>query len=182
MNNKLITILRQAAKALEDGTFDYDWSKMQACNCGVVAACVLGKSRNGLLEMIDYLPDGYTWEKFVARACPITGVPTDKVLAALTGIGLTAKDICDLEWLSNQEIINYAGAHGAKFKGEMQTQKYGLFNLRRRDVESNEVDFQSKANLICYLRGWADMLVERGRDDVAVADRQEVPVSGGISP
>jgi hypothetical protein len=176
MNNKLITTLRQAAKALEDGTFDYNWTKMQACNCGVVAACVLGVSRDGLRDMLKELPSGYTWTKFVGHSCPVTGIPEDKVLSTLIKAGLTPNDIVELEGLENIDVVKRVQASGHTFISGKKVEKFGLFKMREREVDNGYIDYEHKGNLIAYLRGWADMLVEQGRDDVA-EQHESVPKS-----
>lgn len=168
MNNKLITTLRQAAKALEDGTFAYDWTKMSSCNCGVIASCVMKIGTRGLQNLVETtIPSGrWTWTRFVGEFCPVTGLPEHVILKALTEAGLTPKDIVDLEYLRGESIVRYAQAHGATFQGRKEVQKYGPFNMRKRETTTNFMDYENKRNLIAYLRGWADMLVEQGRDDV----------------
>lgn len=44
MKTKLITGLRTAANALEQGTFYYTWAQRSSCNCGSLFCALTGKS------------------------------------------------------------------------------------------------------------------------------------------
>lgn len=99
MKTKLITALRTCAKALEQGTFEYDWSQPQSCNCGVVACAAMGESIAGMAALIQpmrtHVKD-VSWRTLTATFCPVTGMPDNKVFKALMEAGMTQQDIVEL--------------------------------------------------------------------------------------
>jgi hypothetical protein len=158
MNNKLITALRLAARAIEDGTFDYDWFDGAKCNCGALCSALLGKSQKQISNM---LPNEMgTWSEFVGSECPITGIPSKKILRTLLSSGLTAVDLVQLEELSNPEVLS-------RLRDKRIIIRKRLF---RKPVVSTveeraKVGRENRTDVVRYMRAWADMLVERGRED-----------------
>jgi hypothetical protein len=216
MKTKLITALRTAAKALEDNTFAYDWTFPQSCNCGVVVGSLLGKSITELkddLELRHYsLPkkDGKcnpTWHRFVQHFCPVTGIPKDEILKELFNAGMTAKDISELEYLSNPEVrkrmkprftTEYEYSYeivtkevemevpvkrtfmeilrGSKPATEKKIKKISnRIEIKNPVRKQCSVEYTNKQDAIEYMRAWADMLVEEGKDDVVKENKQEEP-------
>ena len=164
---KLITALRTAAKALEDDTFDYDWNKLQACNCGVLVASVMKCSRSEVRGKIgaENIPLQATWRTLVGRLCPVTGTPMNQVFKSLFEIGLTAKDIVELETLSNKEVL----AAMPKFI-ETFTVEPTFFRRLCGDKPTTEtvevVRYNNPSQAAAYMRTWADLLQKRGADDM----------------
>lgn len=178
MKTKLITALRTAAKAIEDGTIDYDWNRAERCNCGVLACAITGKSPSELnlpttVSNGNFLPD---WKHIVGQHCPITGIPTHEVLKALFQAGLVQKDLIELERLSNPEILKRAG-FGERFDKRTIPAKRKFFRVIPEHtvdvhvVVSPKHDFAN--HVIHYMRAWADILVEEGQQD-SVSQTQEM--------
>jgi hypothetical protein len=163
MKNKLITALRLAAKSLEDGTFDYDWNHLESCNCGVLLCAMKGLSRDELStkvgEMTAGIVGGPNWQRVVGTLCPITGIPTNELLRELLEAGLSAKDIVDLENLSNQGVLK---------RCDFGTKKTCTDRLLRPPLVKEtpiEADCENSAHAAIYMRAWADLLVEEGKQD-----------------
>jgi hypothetical protein len=173
MKTKLITALRTAATALENGTFAYDWCEPNRCNCGVVACALLGTSPAKL--PVPKADKGDTWSDRVGYYCPITGMPENKFFATLHSYGLTPLDIVQLEYLSNPKVVERMNLRAIK------TVRAGFLKLGRKQVEVPvAVEYDEKAHLIAYLRAWAQILVEEGALD-RVEVREEAPMMRSIT-
>lgn len=163
MKTKLITALRTAAKAIEDGTIAFAWTKACRCNCGVLACALTGKSP---VQLNAALPQGTgTWEDFVGTHCPITGMPEHEILRSMFAAGLTQRDMIDLEYLENQTVLKRAGF--------IQSKKRLLRRTKVEDVS----DYSAAADVVAYMRAWADLLTEEGAMDVAAPAMQQAQVS-----
>ncbi len=142
----LINALRNVARKLETASADYDWYSVASCNCGLVVQELLALDGIALNDLIrrdnavngwfDNLAHGWS---SMARAefCP-TGLPLSEILKRLHRCGLSVKDICELEYLSNKRVL---GRMGWSFDESDGTEK------------CKEIGF-----LIDYLRSWADLL------------------------
>jgi len=100
----LIEKLRETASKLESGA-DYSWGHVARCNCGHLAQSIAPLSsadiyqaarQNGIDE----------WTEFANEYCPASGAPIDCIIDAMIDIGFERKDIHQLEYLSNREILN----------------------------------------------------------------------------
>lgn len=163
MKTKLITSLRIAANALESGSFPYDWGKTNRCNCGVVACVLLSKSPSELEDAMDSLShpkDIRTWTKISGYHCPITGAPTVEIFKALHDAGMGANEMRELEYLSNPKVLKRC--EFGRF-----TETTGMLWWKRESTHPEEPNHEEKEHVIQYLRAWADLLTEQGRDDVA---------------
>lgn len=159
MKTKLITALRTAAKAVEDGTIAYDWTVMNRCNCGVLACALTGKAP---VQLSAGLPDGMrTWEHFTGTYCPITGMPEHAILRTMFAAGMSQRDIIDLEYLTNEKVLKRAG---------LLKERTRLFRGTRVEDTS---DFENADDLVAYMRAWADLLTEEGAMDVVEPPRKE---------
>lgn len=103
-NPTLIEKLRETATNLESGA-DYSWGHIARCNCGHLAQCITPLSsmeiyRSARAQYID------EWTEFANDYCPASGAPMDNIMDAMFEIGLELKDIHQLEYLSNQEVLN----------------------------------------------------------------------------
>ena len=176
MKTKLITALRTAAKALENGTFEYDWEQPQSCNCGIIACALMGKSIVEMKALVLNMRSevaGPNWKLMVRKFCPITGVPTNEVFKALVESGMSATDIIELEELSNKKVLRIG-----KLKDVYKiTTKISEPNLIQRllgakpkktKTKELQAHYTSKENAIKYMRAWADILEEEGKDDVVL--------------
>lgn len=156
MNHKLITALRTAATAIKNGSFRYNWYDVTTCNCGVVIGCLLGLSPKSLdirLVQNGLARANGTWSERASEMCPIIGIPEVEIFRTLYSMGLTATEIHHLEYLSDPEI-----------RARMP--------LRHRMIRMKK----NESQLACYLRAWADLLVERGTADVVDEARRPVEV------
>jgi hypothetical protein len=177
MNNKLITALRTAAKALEEDRFDYDWTIHERCNCGVVICALKGVSAKQLRKLFNNISrededKRMTWTDAVGRYCPITGSPTHTLFKELNSYGLTPKDIVELGNLSNPEVL----AALAKTMKETRSRKVKEgFIFKRTRIETETVPIvpqkEEKLHLVAYLRAWADLLTEKGALDIPEKER-----------
>lgn len=195
MKTKLITALRTAATALENGTFAYDWTKMASCNTGIIACTLTHKSikqvdaeiqaeRLKTVVWTDKKPKsdfGPSWREAVQSHCPITGMSSISILRTLQEAGLTPQDICELEDLSNPVVAKRAGfkAWGELTQGDKQKLPVGTFavtapnpwwkralGLPKNHVQEKTLPIRNQKEFtILYMRAWADILTEQGRDD-----------------
>lgn len=185
MKTKLITALRTAAKALEDGTFAYNWKKPESCNCGVIASTLMNKSISGLRSVLpESIPteEGLdcSWRGFVQNYCPVTGLSENVVLKALQEAGMSQQDIVELETLSNALVCERAGIVMGKDRKwgvisaakEVKTPKKNsifqrLFYSAPKSEEVSEwlSAYGDKNYTIRYMRAWADLLTEHGQAD-----------------
>lgn len=158
MNTKLITALRTAATAVENETFNYDWKLISQCNCGVVICSLLGLSADGLSKRMESDPTDIgiaTWTEIVGSVCPVSGIPESQIFRELYSLGLTAIEIRHLEYLDAPEVVA---------RIPVRHKRSGLFGLwRSKEVERH---YDDKDDLVTYLRAWADLLTERGADDM----------------
>jgi hypothetical protein len=173
MKTKLITALRTAATALEDGTFFYKWTKQSCCNCGVLFCALTGKSAAELDDEIPELIEGgnATWKMLVGQHCPITGIPTQKLFRELLSYGLTQKDMVNLEYLSDSKVIARMKQEEPIRKEPQAQRKWYQLRAPKLNAEMkkdrDKLDYQNKKYVIAYMRAWADLLTEEGAMDVA---------------
>lgn len=168
---KLITALRTAATALSDGTFYYDWASHESCNCGVVACALLGTSAKDLEARLDAVASkrrNRSWTDLVGQHCPVVGMPTEDVFRQLFEAGLTAKDICNLEYLDDPKVLERL----TETRPAATHVRSSWFGLRKQVVtvpasESKlEVEYDDEDHVVLYLRAWADLLAEEDAKDV----------------
>jgi len=142
----LINALRNVARRLETSSADYDWHSVASCNCGLVAQELLKLDGTALNDLIrrDNSVNGWFenlshgWSTMARAEFCQTGLPLSEIFQRLHRCGLSAKDICELEYLSNKRIL---GRMGWTFDESDGTEK------------CKEIGF-----LINYLRSWADLL------------------------
>ena len=96
-------------------------------------------------------------------------MPTDRVFKELFLAGLNAKDLVHLERLSDPEVLSRMDLGKVIIK-DQHVKKRGWFRspiiTESEREEAVVVKFDEKQHVIKYLRAWADMLVDAGRDDV----------------
>ncbi|HJW17210.1 MAG TPA: hypothetical protein VJ499_08815 [Flavisolibacter sp.] len=133
-NLALIQALRQAADNLRSNV-PYAWGHHGACNCGHILQVVTHLSKE---EILEYAQTGIgEWTEIAQGRCETTNVPVDMLISKLGGIGLTATDIHNLEYLQDRVILE-------KLPGGIRW----LQKNRREDV-------------ILYFETMADVLEER---------------------
>lgn len=189
MKTRLITALRTAAKALEEGTFSYNWEKPESCNCGVLASTLMHKSSSELAKMIPKSGrQVLSWESLVQQHCPVTGISEVEVLRVLQEAGMTARDIVHLEHLSDPVVCRRTRFQMGNLKSdgrvvpiytdsvEEEVPKGILEILFTRGPKTRVREitlgaFKSKQHTILYMRAWADLLTEQGQDDQVVTSQ-----------
>jgi hypothetical protein len=187
-NQKLITALSVVVKSLENNTIEYDWTQPSKCNCGLVAQAITGVGHKALFEryihpLIEEMmsrdakfKEGHpSWQNMVGEYCPMTGMPTAEIFKVLFKAGLTRDAIGHLEYLSDLRIVAKAKISTEsvtedtiiKEKQEIVTRE-GFWGIGRK-VEFRTVNntrkikkryFESKSNLIKYLKAWIELIEE----------------------
>jgi hypothetical protein len=128
---ELIAALRHTATRLEAGG-EYQWGHMGACNCGHLAQTITRLPKREIHEWaLERVGD---WEMQANQYCPASGYRIDDVIAAMLELGMTRRDIRNLERLADPLVI------AALPEGERR-----LAHNRREDA-------------IRYMRAWADLL------------------------
>jgi hypothetical protein len=156
MTTKLISALRETAQALEDGTFNYLWTKATHCNCGSLFCALTGKIPSELSLQIPELPTGMkgSWNNIIGNYCPIAGKPQNALLSYLLECGLTKLDIINLEYLKDQKVLDRIDF--TKFKRP----KRKWYQFKERPIEK-KLDYANKQHVVVYMRAWADLLEEK---------------------
>ncbi len=128
---ELIQALRVTAERLSRGAA-YKWSHFGQCNCGNLAQTVTRLTPEQVYEAA-FVRAG-DWAEQAREFCPTSGYPIDFVLQRLFELGLTPDDVHHLERLSEDRV------------------------LRRLGVSA--LAHNQRANVVAYLRAWADLLEE----------------------
>ncbi len=101
---ELIDALRTTAKKLENGAY-HSWGHHGACNCGNLVQSVTDFTKD---EILRYAHDGAgEWTELAIDFCPITNAPLALIFHKLEEIGLTPTDIHHIEYLSDEDVLNY---------------------------------------------------------------------------
>ena len=107
MKTELIEALK---KTIDDLRFDrkhYSWMNGGSCNCGVLAQNICGITELDVLQGIEW-KNGDTpmgWKTI----CSQTGMGVFNIASRLIAVGLTQKDIDNMEFLKDKEILKEAG-------------------------------------------------------------------------
>lgn len=194
MKTKLITALRTAATALENGTFAYDWGRANSCNCGIIASTLLHKSIDSLKPIMPVMEQDHgSWRETVGRHCPVTGMSENVVLRAMQEAGMSQLDIVQLEDLSNPEVLKRFEVTTKQTKTKVVGYRTEVTQhpirrtfmqvLRRSPIQHESRESQvpiekreevmvpvkvrrdDKSHAIAYMRAWADLLNEQGKQD-----------------
>lgn len=138
----LIQLLRKTAQRLENSP-QYQWGHMGHCNCGHLAQELTGLPPEKIHQaaMLRY----GDWTEQSRAYCPDSGLPIDYIVGELRAIGLSGRDIEQLEWLSDDKIN------------------------RRLPTAQRHPKRNNKADVIAYLNAWATLLEE----ELALADLLE---------
>jgi hypothetical protein len=128
---ELIAALRRTAARLEAGS-DYQWGHMGACNCGHLAQTITRLPKREIHEWaLERVGD---WETQANQYCPTSGYRIDDVIAAMLDLGMTRRDIRNLERLADPQVL-----------AQLPEGERRLAHNRREDA-------------IRYMRAWADLL------------------------
>ena len=130
---ELITAVRDTAARLRAGG-EYQWGHMGVCNCGHLAQTITALPKHAIHEWaLERVGD---WEAQANQYCPASGYRIDDVIAAMLALGMTRRDIRNLERLSDREVLARLP------EGERRVARN-----RREDV-------------VRYMLAWADLLEE----------------------
>ncbi len=128
---ELISALRHTAARLSSGGH-YQWGHMGACNCGHLAQTITNVPKHAIHEWaLERVGD---WETQANQYCPASGYRIDEVISAMLALGMTRRDIRNLERLSDPRVL-----------GRLREGERRLARNRREDV-------------VRYMRAWADLL------------------------
>lgn len=130
----LVQALRTTADRLARGA-TYQWTHMGACNCGHLAQTLTHLDRAELHALA--LMRAGDWGEQAIDHCPTSGLPIDDVIGVMLDAGMELRDIGELERLAAPEIVARL-PHGER-----------------------ELDRRDRADVVRYLRAWADLLEER---------------------
>lgn len=100
MKTELIKALRETVLDLELNRKEYDWMKVNSCNCGILAQNICGMDDDTLTANRDI----GAW----SLVCKSTGENMSVVMKKMLSVGLTLQNIIDLEKLSSPEILKEA--------------------------------------------------------------------------
>lgn len=129
-SHELINALRSTADRLASA--NYQWGHMGLCNCGHLAQATTGLTA-AEIHSAALVREG-DWEKQANDYCPTSGELIDHILAAMFSLGLTRDDVRNLEKLSDSEV------------------------LRRLPSGRRYLRFNSRDDVVEYMRTWADVL------------------------
>lgn len=140
---KLIQGLRKSADALENNA-QYDWDQTGHCNCGVLAVTMTNVhlSSYGSWTNLSHLVASNALTPYL---CPVTRLKLKEVFDILLDNGMEYSDFTHLEYLSDPTIFKRAGIEDfTPYTGELMGNEH----------------FTKRANVIKYMRAWADLLCE----------------------
>jgi len=136
---RLVEVLRETAAVLETSG-SYQWGNMGHCNCGHLAQTITRLT--GAEIHRSAMEDEGDWRERARDHCPHSGRLIDDIIAQMLELGMTLRDIGDLERLSGAAVL-------AAIPGD----RLPLARHRRDDV-------------VLYMRTWADV-IERAPQSVA---------------
>lgn len=128
----LINALRETATRLETGA-SYAWSRMGSCNCGHLAQ-TLTKLTGVEIQAIAMEAAG-DWSEQVRGYCSASQIPLEDIFNTMLEAGMTTEDIMHLERLSDPAIL--------------------------ASLPPETLDFKQRADVVCYMRAWADHLEQQ---------------------
>lgn len=143
-----IEALKKTIYNLENSVYEYSWGYMDSCNCGVLARTILGgrlPSKCGLSSVKAVVKKGAF---SMYASCMTTNLPLPLVFKSLKDAGFTHKELYELEYLMNPEIL--------------KTLKIATYSdhFHNCNIPSSN-GYQNKKNLIKYLKAWVEILEEK---------------------
>ena len=149
---QLIEALRKTAGRLRNGAY-YAWGNHGACNCGNLVQSVTSLTKE---EILKYAQTGLgEWTELAVDYCGVTNAPVDLLIQKLESIGLNPKDIHNLEYLSDREVLDALP---------------GGFKWLKRNV---------REDVIVYFETFADLLEEKLLSQIEIPAHltEQTPVS-----
>ena len=146
---ELIEALRITAARLRSGA-RYQWGHLGQCNCGHLAQTLTRRSDQEIHRAALRL--GGEWRDRMRDHCPTSGQPIDEMIRVMLSHGLTAGELADLEYLSDDRVLKEVAR-----------------TCGRRDLTRNVRD-----DVIVYLEAWARLLEQRlPTDELQVTELAE---------
>ena len=140
---EIIDALRRTAKKLNTGS-EYMWGHMGSCNCGNLAQEVTKRSK---AEIHAYAMQGNgDWNEQLNDYCGTTQMPIDLVIHEMLTSGFSVEDLQNLEKLSDKQI------------------------LMRLPAENRYLRHNVKADVIVYMKEWANMLEDELLSSIKLPD------------
>jgi hypothetical protein len=141
-NPELIAAIERTIFKLQNGS-SYQWGHMGSCNCGNLAQELTQLSK---AEIHKYAMERHgDWNEQLIDYCPSSGYPMDLMIGKMLEFGLTLEDLGHLERLSDPEIL------------------LSIEKERRDQLNKN-----SREDVIFYLQKWAKLLREKWMDESSV--------------
>lgn len=128
---ELINVLRATAQRLQQSN-NYQWGHMGACNCGHLAQEITHLSKAEIHEIA--LGGHGDWSTQIREYCPDSGMPMHWIIGQLLALGLSTRDIENLEYLADDKVLKHMPAD-------------------QRHPQRNKRD-----DVVIYLQVWADQL------------------------
>lgn len=128
---ELVSQMRQAVKQIASGA-PYQWGHMGSCNCGHLAQAITRRTK-GEIHARAMQRHG-DWDQQLRDYCPQSGLPMDELIDEMLEMGLTRRDLANLERLSDPLIL----------KALPPDRRYPKHNCRE--------------DVVLYLKTWADLL------------------------
>ncbi len=140
---EIIDALRRTAKKLNTGS-EYMWGHMGSCNCGNLAQEITKRSK---AEIHAYAMQGNgDWNEQLNDYCGTTQMPIDLVIHEMLTSGFSVEDLQNLEKLSDKQI------------------------LMRLPAENRYLRHNVKADVIVYMKEWANMLEDELLSTIKLPD------------
>lgn len=153
MKIELITVIGKTIDVLENNKVKYNWYDFENCNCGIVAQQACGITGSSIRKFINESNMHFgLWEYAVVR-CQKTGSPMSHVIRRLRDIGLSNRDLINLENLSDRKIIKKAGLDYEYVQGLSPSEGF---------KQIGQTGLAYKSVLIKYLKAWRELLIEEG--------------------
>lgn len=130
----LVAALRLTADRLASAD-GYQWGHMGMCNCGHLAQATTGLTGSEIHSAA--LAREGDWERQANDYCPTSGFLIDHILAAMFDLGLTRRDVRNLERLADDQV------------------------LRRLPSGPRYLRHNNRDDAVEYMRTWALILEER---------------------
>jgi hypothetical protein len=124
--------LRATAERLERENH-YQWGHMGFCNCGYLAQ-EINKLQPSVIHNAAMAHSG-DWREQLREYCPVSGLPMDQIIVNMEKAGFSIQDLINLERLEDRNVLR----------------KAGVSHLRHNH----------KADVLVYLRAWADLMEEQ---------------------
>ena len=142
-NPELIAAIERTISKLQQGA-SYQWGHMGACNCGNLAQELTYLSKAEIHRFA--MQRHGDWNEQLFDYCPTSGLPIDHIIDEMIAFGFTKQDLGHLEKLSDPKILQN-------------------LPLERRNLKHN-----MKADVILYLKTWADYLENQLIEKISIQD------------